>query len=203
MRTAPDADKASDRQRAGSSIQHAGQTWVELGRVRRSHGQDGSLAVGLHGDDPDSILAASEVLLSGEVATIQFQVRECEPLGVAKGGHLQVRVALEGIGDRDAAEVWTGAKLHVLEQALPSLPEGEFYWRDLIGATCRLRNGEVLGIVDEIWPTGANDVLVVKGNAEAILIPALDEVLLRLDREQNELWVELPEGFLSEDEGTS
>lgn len=175
----------------------SGNSWVELGRVRRSHGQDGGLVVGLHGDDPESILAASEVLLSGEVASIQFRVRECEPLGVAKGGHLQVRIRLEGIANRDAAEVWEGAKLQVPEHALPRLPEGEFYWRDLIGATCRGRDGEVIGTVDEIWPTGANDILVLKGKGEAILIPALDDVLVRLDREQNELWVDLPDDFLS------
>ena len=186
MHPARDADST-----AGAAGGHA---WVELGRVRRTHGQDGSLVVGLFGDDPDTLVDARAVMLSGRSASIEFQVRDCEPLGEFKG-HPQVRLWLEGLEDRSAAELWSGARVHVSESELPVLPEGEYYWRELIGASCRLKDGTLLGRIDEIWPTGANDVLVVRGQGEAVLVPALDDVLLRLDREANELWVDLPPGF--------
>lgn len=188
---------ARDAGGPGASMpRQGGRAWVELGRVRRSHGQDGGLLVRLYGDDADSLLATPEVLLEGRSASIQFRIRECEPLAPAKGGQAQVHLWLEGIASRDAAGIWAGAELQVPEHALPALPEGQYYWRDLIGTTCRQRDGGVLGTVDEIWPTGANDVLVLKrSDGQALLVPALDDVLLRLDRERNELWVDLPADF--------
>lgn len=71
-------------------------------------------------------------------------------------------VRLRGIDDRDAAETLNGIGIGVAAACLPVLPEGEFYWQDLIGLTVVNMAGLVFGVVAELLETGANDVLVVK-----------------------------------------
>lgn len=71
-------------------------------------------------------------------------------------------VRLRGIDDRNAAEVLNGIDVGVAAASLPVLPEGEFYWQDLLGLTVVNTAGVVLGVVAELLETGANDVMVVK-----------------------------------------
>ncbi len=155
---------------------------VELGRVQRPHGRDGGLLVVLYGDDPANLLAAPEVLLRGAPGEIPFLRRAAEDAGPSREGHARVRLWLEGITDRTCAERWSGARLLIAEHLLERLPEGEFYWRELIGAACRLPDGTALGTVEEIWPTAGHDVLVVRDGGRTRLLPATDQVLVRLDR---------------------
>ena len=89
-----------------------------------------------------------------------------------------------GVADRDAAARLNGSMIGVSRQALPATPEDEFYWRDLVGAEVGDTNGAVLGVVDTLMETGANDVLVVMTPAadEAqMLIPFVDPYVQRVD----------------------
>ena len=174
---------------------------VELGRVQRPHGLDGGFLVLLYGDDPANLLAAPEVLLCGEPGEIPFRTRAAEDAGSGRERRARVRLWLEGITDRERAERWSGARLAIGEHLLESLPEGEFYWRDLIGASCRLPDGTVLGTLEEIWPTAGHDVLVVRDGGRTRLLAATDEVLVRLERTSDDtrvLTLDPPEGSLDD-----
>ncbi len=74
-----------------------------------------------------------------------------------------VIVRLEGIDSREQAEVLVGYQVAVERQQLPKLPQGEYYWSDLIGLEVANTEGRVLGTVKRLFETGANDVLVVAG----------------------------------------
>ncbi len=171
---------------------------VELGRVERPHGRDGALLVVLHGDDPANLLVARELTLAGDPGEIPFRTRGGDDAGATADGHACVRLRLEGLDSRERAERWRGARVLLAEELLAELPPGEYYWRDLIGCTCRLPDGAAVGRVEEIWPTGSSDVLVVRDGARRLLLPTTDEVLVRLDRERRELWIDPPEGLLDD-----
>lgn len=173
--------------------------WIELGRVAGPHGLDGNLLVDLYGEDPDNLLCAEAVTLTGEPGTILFRVQGARAMGNPRGGQARVCLVLAGLESRDRAEVWTGAMLSIPRRALQPLPEGEFYWRDILGLRCRLRDGRDLGVVEEIWPTGSNDVLVIRDGTRTRLVPALRSVLVRVDSGAGELWVDPPAGLLEED----
>jgi 16S rRNA processing protein RimM len=49
------------------------------------------------------------------------------------------------------------------------LPQGEFYWTDLLGLAVRLEDGRELGLIDNMLATGANDVMVVRGDRERLI----------------------------------
>lgn len=164
-------------------------SWVEVGRVLRAHGLSGALLVGLHSDDAANLLAAPQVLLEGSARKSAFDLARAEPHPRSAGG-ARARLWLRGLADRDAAEAWAGARISIPEAALAALPEGEFYWRDLIGAHVCRAGGAALGEIVEIWPTPAHDVLVVRDGARTRLLPARQDAFVRFDRDSRTLFVD-------------
>ncbi len=90
---------------------------------------------------------------------------------------------LESCQDRDTAARFLGADIAVDRGQLPPTLEGEYYWADLIGLTVINSEGITFGQVVSLLETGANDVLVVKGEGTPErLIPFLpDRVILEID----------------------
>lgn len=100
---------------------------------------------------------------------------ELKTLEVVKGG-LQgkaVVACLCGIDDRDMAASLGGYEILIDSTQLPEPEQGEYYWKDLIGLTVKTEQGVLLGVVDYLLETGANDVLVVKEGNKERLIPFL------------------------------
>lgn len=99
-------------------------------------------------------------------------------------------VQLDGYADRDAAATLSRAEVGVWRSELPATGRDEYYWSDLIGLQVVTLDGTVLGNVDHLIETGANDVLVVRGEQEC-LVPfiqgqviksvELDAGLIRVD----------------------
>ncbi|WP_373295351.1 ribosome maturation factor RimM [Thalassotalea profundi] len=111
-------------------------------------------------------------------------------------------VKVGGIDDRDQAQALVGSEILVKETALPDLPDGEFYWRDLMGMKVMTTEGYDLGIVSDLLETGANDVLVVKANRndgfgkKERLIPYLfEQVIQSVSIENKQICVDWDPGF--------
>lgn len=90
-------------------------------------------------------------------------------------------VQLEHCNDRDAAAALTGSDVAVYRSQLPATAAGEYYWNDLLGLQVVTETGQVLGVVDHLLETGANDVLVVKGERECLVPFLRDRVVKAID----------------------
>ena len=95
---------------------------------------------------------------------------------------------LDGVDLREDAQALAGVDIGVMPQHLPDLPEGEYYWSDLIGCQVANLNGYQMGEVTELMETGSNDVLVVKAKLNDAygmkerLIPYLEgQVIKKVD----------------------
>src|SRR5712664_2901548 len=75
----------------------------------------------------------------------------------------RVLIALAGVDDRRAAEALVGARVLVRTTDLPPPAEDEFYYHEVVGFRVETTGGESLGAVAETFPTGLNDVWVVRG----------------------------------------
>lgn len=148
-----------------------------------------------------------------EVADLhRYSVVECREQG--RG----VVAKLDDVETRDAAERLIGCRIFVEQKDLPKLPEGEYYWQQLIGLTVSTSDGGSLGKVTSVLETGANDVLVVKSDSlykdgfdvenvdsdkrlmqQDILIPYVDDVVLNIDLPNARLTVNWDPAFLLDD----
>jgi len=101
---------------------------------------------------------------------------------------------LEGVTDLEAARKLVGDKVLISKEVLEELPKGEYYWHDIIGMDVVSEDGISLGRIESIFPTGSNDVYVCKGKKE-ILIPAIADVIIKIDLDKKEMTVKIPEGL--------
>lgn len=103
---------------------------------------------------------------------------------------------LDGCTDRNAAEALHGAVIWTAKANLPGLPDGDYYWSDLIDLSVWTVDGQLLGQVHSLMETGANDVLVVRPVSGSIdqnerLIPWLPgQVVTQVDIANKRLTVD-------------
>ena len=112
---------------------------------------------------------------------------------------------LADCGDRDQARRFVQADVAVPRDALPALGKDEYYWRDLEGLRVLAQRGDappaLLGEVDHLLATGANDVLVVRPVEGSVdrrerLIPWVhDRFVLKVDLARHELLVDWDPDF--------
>jgi len=167
---------------------------VVLGRVIGAHGVRGQVRVSYFGDGPHRLLSASELWLARSEHDPGAQRFEVSASGNARPG--EVRLTLSGVSDRDAAQALRGELVMADPSVLDELPEGEFYWHDLVGCQVEDMQGTRIGTVVEIWETGAHDLLVVESDSGARhLLPTARELMPEIDVAANRIVVDPPPGF--------
>lgn len=97
---------------------------------------------------------------------------------------------LAGCDDRDAAVRLRGGELAVPREALPAAAPGEYYWADLVGLDVVNASGESLGKVQELFSTGANDVMRVGEGKGERLLPFVATVVRNVDLAARRIEVE-------------
>ena len=106
-------------------------------------------------------------------------------------GHGKGLVArLAGCDHRDAAALLKGLSIGIRREQLPEAGDNEYYWHDLVGLRVQTTQGKVLGTVDHLIETGANDVLVVRGERERLIPFIPGQVVLSIDLAAGEMRVD-------------
>jgi 16S rRNA processing protein RimM len=103
---------------------------------------------------------------------------------------------LGGISSRETARSFIGVDLFVPRDGLPPPAEGEFYWFDLEGLSVYTLEGEYLGHVVEFFPTGSNEVLVVREGDREILLPFIRDVIAGVDEARGCIHIRMIPGLL-------
>jgi 16S rRNA processing protein RimM len=101
----------------------------------------------------------------------------------ATGGWL---IELEGIVDRDAADILRGAEVEIARANVKVEP-GEYLIADLVGCDVQDKDGKMLGQVKSILDNGAHDVLVINDD---LMIPLVDEWVVAVDLVSRRITVE-------------
>lgn len=135
-----------------------------LGRIAGTFGVKGWVKLFSYTDPREAILDYQGCLLlkDGRWETVSFNE------GQRHGKSVIAHIA--GVDDPEAAAKLVGAEIAIKREVLPAIDGDEYYWADLEGLKVIRADGRELGKVAYLMATGANDVLVVKGDKE-ILIP--------------------------------
>ena len=116
-----------------------------------------------------------------------------EKVGYSKN---QVIIKFKGVDTVEEAETLRNSYIVVDREIFGELPEGVYYIADLLGLDVYTEDGTLLGKVDDIFSTGANDVYVVKDElGKQRLLPGIDEVIKHIDIESGKIIVNLIEGL--------
>ena len=83
---------------------------------------------------------------------------------------------------------------------LPSLDANEYYWHDILGMRVVTEDGGDVGTITEIFPTGSNDVYVVREGKKEVLIPAIKGVVISIDKKAHRMVIHPPRGLFEEND---
>ncbi len=123
----------------------------------------------------------------------QWEIVKCKNIQ-QRNKFLAVNIA--NINSRETAQAFTHKEVAIERSVLPTLPEGEYYWRDLIGMNVINKEKYKLGTVTELLETGANDVLIIKSGDKQYLVPFLiDKFVINISREEKLITVDWDKNF--------
>ncbi len=157
---------------------------VVLGRISGLFGVRGWVKVYSYTDPREAVLDYDRWLLSSNDGWQEATVAE----GQRHGKTIIAR--LDGYVDRDQAKSLIGTEIGVSRESLPETGKDEFYWSDLEGLRVVHRDGSELGKVVYLLETGANDVMVVKGEQERLIPFVMDKVVIGVDLDKGEIEVD-------------
>ena len=165
--------------------------YFRVGVITSAHGIRGEVNVYPTTDDPRKFEELETVLIE------RNGVKEPVAIERVKYFKKMVILKLQGIEDRNAAELCRQKELFVPREDAVPLEEGQYYLADLIGLRVFSDAGEELGELYDILETGANDVYVVRRKTgKELLLPATEECILDVDLDKGTMKVHVLDGLL-------
>jgi 16S rRNA processing protein RimM len=166
---------------------------IEIGKIVRSQGLKGRVKV-------LSFLQSQDVLEL--VSSLYVGAKETDAVcyvlnGVQQGNGFLI-LKFEGIDSRNDADRLKGQQVWMVAEGMAPLAENEYYWSDIIGLKVVTEDNEHLGRIEAVFPTGSNDVYVCRNEDREILLPAIEQVIRRIDPEKGVMVVRLCKGLIEQ-----
>lgn len=162
---------------------------ITVARVLRAHGLRGALRIEILSDNPERFARGSKLLVLGGGEPAWAEVKHFVDQG--RYGILK----LSGVETVESAQALRGAELAVTREQLPKLPENRYYVFEIIGLEVVDQNDRCLGRVVEIETMPGGDVYRVSGPEGDFYLPAVGDIIQRLDIPGGRIVIEDREGL--------
>lgn len=171
----------SPQESTGSS-QPGEPVFLVVGKLRRPHGVNGEILMDVETDFPERLRRGKTIYVGEE--HMPLKIKTIRPQNQAR------LLSFAEYTDCDQVGVLRNNLVYVKAADLPRLPEGEYYYHQLLNLRVVDEQGQELGVLTEILETGANDVYVVTSpDGLELLFPAIEDVLLGVDLEKRQITV--------------
>lgn len=161
----------------------------QLGNVVKTHGLRGELVFFLDVDFPEQYQEMESVFVELSGKLVPFFVESFHPQGD------RAIVALEEIESIEDAKPLVGKNLYLPLDRLPDLPEGKYYFHQLVGFEVYDRE-QLIGTVKEIYELPTYHLLNVDHQGVEVLVPAEDGIIQSVNIKEQVIKAELPDGLL-------
>ena len=167
------------------------QKYFEIGQIVNTFGIKGMVKVNPFTDDISQFEEMDTILVDKKGDLQEIQIEE------VKYSKNQVLLKLKGIETIEEAEKYRNCYLKLPREKAKKLPKDTYFIADLIGLEVYTEEGKLLGKVDDIYNSGANDIYVIKDElGKQILLPATKEVIKQIDLDQEKIIVHLLKGLI-------
>ena len=167
------------------------QKYFEVGQIVNTFGVKGMLKVKPFTDDVERFEELKKVYICKKEKLEEVEIEE------VKYHKDMVLLKVKGIDDMNEAEKVKGLYLKIDRKNAKKLPKDTYFIADLLGLEVYSDKEELLGKVDDIFRTGANDVYVVKDErGKQLLLPGIPEVIKEIDLEKEKIIVHLLKGLV-------
>lgn len=163
----------------------------QLGYIVKTHGTKGQVVAFFDVDYPEDYEELESVFLEQKGRLVPFFIALMEPL--QKGRFI---IRFEDINTIEQAETLRNTAIYLPLDELPELEEDQFYFHEVIGYQVIDQNHGPLGIVKDFYDMPQQQLMAMEYHNQEMLVPVMDEIVLRADHEAKQLHVKLPEGLL-------
>lgn len=162
-----------------------------LGKVTQTHGVKGEVKIWLDVDDPEDYAELDSVLLEINNKLVPYFIEEIAIRGKKSIARFEEMKTWE-----DAQEI-IGAEMYLPLNNLPELAGNQFYYHEIVGyKIVDNQTKEVFGEVSAVFEGAGQDLIAFYKEEKEVLIPINDAIVLGVNRELKELFVDLPEGLI-------
>ena len=167
------------------------QDFFEIGQVVNTVGLKGEIKINPFTDNLEQFDKGKKIILEKNKNQTEFEIEQ------VRFHKLQVILKLKGIDIIEEAEKLRNSYVIVKRKDKEELPEDTYYIVDLIGLNVYLEDNTLLGEITDVFPTGSNDVYVVKTEeGKQILLPAIKDVVKEVNLSENKMIINLIEGLI-------
>ena len=166
---------------------------MPLGEIVTTHGIDGWLKLKPYNPQTTTLSSNQDIFLEKGGVCSHHWLQAIKP----HKGHLLLH--LRGIDGINEAEKWIGSFLSVPEETLQPLGSGEYYHYQVVGLDVFNTQGEWVGIITRVWLKEGGDLYVVTGSHKEYLIPAVKEIIEKIDFPGGRMIINPPPGLLDLD----
>ena len=168
------------------------QEYLEIGQIVNTFGVKGMVKINPFTDDITRFEKLKTVYICKKEVMNEATIEE------VKYHKNMVLLKLKGIDNMNDAEKLKGLFLKIHRKDAIKLPKDTYFIADLIGLEVYTDEGTLLGVVDDIYNTGSNDIYVVKNQitGKQILLPSTKEVLKDINLKEEKITVHLLKGLI-------
>lgn len=164
---------------------------IPVGKISSTHGIRGHLKVFSYSGNIESLQHSGSVFLKNKSGLLQeHMIKGVSPHA---GGFI---LSLGSFDDINQVIPLVGSEICLKRSQLPEPEEDEYYWRDLLGLTVVTDQGIELGRIADIFETGSSDIYVVRSDHNEYLIPAIADVISKVDIAGNRMVITPLDGLL-------
>ena len=161
-----------------------------LGRVAKTHGLKGEVTIKLEADDPSAYLEMKHFFLEINKVLTPFFVEKITPNGD------KFFVQVQDVKTVEQAQNLVGKAVFLPLEMLPKLSGKQFYYHEIVGFTVADTERGELGAINEVLEYPTQAILQIMHGKKEILIPILDHVIQKVDRDKKILTITAPEGLI-------
>lgn len=165
---------------------------ITIGKAVKPFGVKGEMRIEPMTDFPDRFRKLGRVFL---VSPAGKEI-ECKVRSVRSDAGGSFFMIFSGYDSPEKAKELNGWFIKLPREEAVPLPEGSYYWFELIGMEVFSESGEKLGKIVDVFETGSNDVYVIKQGRKEIYIPATKEIVKQVDRAAKRMVIHVVDGLL-------
>jgi 16S rRNA processing protein RimM len=162
-----------------------------LGKIAKKFSFKGEVLIYLDTDEPESYENMESVFVEFNKNLVPFFI---ENSSLHKNDFLRVR--FEEVNNEEDADAILNKEVYLPLSTLPKLSGNKFYFHEVIGFEIEDKRVGVFGVIQSINDTTAQPLFEVLNGEVEILIPMIDQFLVKIDRQNKKVIMDLPEGLI-------
>ena len=162
-----------------------------LGKIVKRYSFKGELLVKLDTDDPRKYTKTESVFVERDNMLIPFFITRSS---LHKSTLL--RVKFEDVDNDEDTEPLINTEVYLPLNLLPELGENKFYYHEIIGYAVEDISFGAVGVVSGVNDTKVQALFEIDRNGTEILVPLIDEFIIKVDKENKKLILDVPKGLI-------